>query len=262
MTPPGLEARGLHAGHGGRAVLRGIDIAFPPGDFSVIVGANACGKSTLLRVLARLLRPTAGTVTLEGEDITRLKPRDLARRLALLPQQAEAPDGIIVQDLVGRGRHPHQTLFRQWSVQDETAVAAAMAATGITSLAERPVQELSGGQRQKVWIAMALAQDTGILLLDEPTTYLDLAHQIEVLDLCRALHRRGKTLVCVLHDLNQACRYATHLVVMKEGAILAEGAPGAIVTADLVEAAFGLHCLVMPDPLTGTPMIVPRPSAA
>lgn len=259
MTHPAaaLEARALQAAHDRRPILHGLDIRFPAGGFTVIVGPNACGKSTLLRSLARLAKPSGGSVLLDGRSMAAFQPRDLARRLGILPQSAEAPDGITVAELVSRGRHPHQGLFRQSAAADEQAVRAAMQATGIADLAHRFLHELSGGQRQKVWIAMALAQETDILLLDEPTTFLDIAHQIEILDLCRALNRAGKTLVAVLHDLNQACRYATHLVAMKEGAVLAQGSPGEIVTETLIEQAFGIACLVIADPVTGTPMIVP-----
>ncbi|MBS7543236.1 ABC transporter ATP-binding protein [Ancylobacter oerskovii] len=253
-----METRGLTAGHGGRPVLAGLDAQFPRGGFSVIIGPNASGKSTLLRCLAGLLPPMAGEVRIDGAPLGSFDRRARARRLGLLPQQAEMPDGITAAELVARGRHPHQSLFRQWSARDEAAVAAALAATRTDELAGRPVQELSGGQRQRVSIAMALAQETDILLLDEPTTYLDIAHQIEVLDLCVELNRRGKTLIAVLHDLNLACRYATHLVAMREGAIAAAGAPAEIVTEALIARVFGIGCLVLADPLTGRPMVIPR----
>jgi iron complex transport system ATP-binding protein len=252
-----LETRKLRAGHGSRDILRGIDLAFPPGGFTVIIGPNACGKSTLLRTLARLHEPSGGGVLLDGRAIADFSHRERARKLAMLPQGAEPPEGITVKDLVSRGRHPHGGLFKRWSAGDETAVAEAMVAAGVTTLAARRLDELSGGQRQKAWIAMALAQETELLLLDEPTTFLDLAHQIEVLELCRTLNRAGKTIIAVLHDLNQACRYASHLVVMKDGRIHAQGYPAEIVTGELVEAVFGIPCIVIPDPLANTPMIVP-----
>ena len=199
----------------------------------------------------------ACSVLLDGKEIRELPSKQVARRLGLLAQSAIAPDGITVVDLVARGRHPHQSFLRQWSRDDERAVQAAMEATRVTDLSERPVDELSGGQRQRVWLAMALAQETPLLLLDEPTTFLDIAHQIEVLDLLAELHERGRTLVAVLHDLNHACRYATHVIAMRDGAIVAQGDPAAIVDADLVESVFGLPCRVVPCPETGAPMVVP-----
>lgn len=252
-----LETQALRAGHGAREVLRGLDLVFPRGGFTVIIGPNACGKSTLLRTLARLHEPSGGSVLLDGRTIAGFSHRERARRLAMLPQGAETPDGITVGDLVARGRHPHGGLFKRWSAEDEAAVARAMAEAGVTALAMRRLDELSGGQRQKAWIAMALAQATELLLLDEPTTFLDLAHQIEVLELCRALNRAGKTIVAVLHDLNQACRYASHLVVMKDGVVHEQGRPAAIIDKALVEAVFGVRCVVVPDPVTATPMVVP-----
>jgi iron complex transport system ATP-binding protein len=241
-----------------RTVAQGLTVAVPDRSFTVIIGPNACGKSTLLRALSRLLRPAAGTVLLDGWDIHSLPARAVARTLGLLPQSSVAPDGISVAELVARGRYPHQGLLRQWSRDDERVVDESMTATGVTDLADRPVDELSGGQRQRVWIAMALAQQTPLLLLDEPTTYLDIAHQIEILDLCARLHEeRGRTLVAVLHDLNHAARYATHLVAMRDGQVVAAGEPREIVTAELVEAVFGLPCRVIDDPETGTPLVVP-----
>ncbi len=253
-----LRADGLTLAYEARTVSRDLDVRIPDGSFTVIVGPNACGKSTLLRALARMLRPKAGQVVLDGQAIGSLPSKEVARRLGLLPQSPIAPDGITVADLVSRGRYPHQSLLRQWSRDDARAVETAMAATGVDELAERLVDELSGGQRQRVWLAMALAQETPIMLLDEPTTYLDITHQIEVLDLCATLHeQQGATMVAVLHDLNHACRYATHLIAMREGAVVAEGPPGEIVDAGLVERVFGLRCRVIPDPETGTPLVVP-----
>lgn len=262
-----LVGEALTLGYDRRTVAEDLTVAVPDHSFTVIIGPNACGKSTLLRALARLLRPTRGTVLLDGTDIHRRPARQVARTLGLLPQSAVAPDGITVAELVGRGRYPHQGLLRQWSRSDERVVAEAMAATGVTALADRPVDELSGGQRQRVWIAMALAQQTPLLLLDEPTTYLDIAHQIEVLDLCARLHEeQGRTLVAVLHDLHQAARYATHLVALRDGRVVAAGEPRRIVTAELVEEVFGLPCRVIEDPETGTPLVLPlarrRPAPA
>ncbi|MBW8483454.1 ABC transporter ATP-binding protein [Actinomadura sp. PM05-2] len=252
-----LAGTGLTLGYDKRTIARDLDVAVPDGSFTVIVGPNACGKSTLLRALARILKPAAGELVLDGRALASWPAKKLARTLGLLPQTSIAPDGISVADLVARGRYPHQGLLRQWSREDERIVAESMAATGVGELAERGVDELSGGQRQRVWIAMALAQQTPILLLDEPTTFLDIAHQIEVLDLCAALHEQGRTVVAVLHDLNHAARYATHLIAMRGGRIVAEGAPGEVVTAALVEEVFGLPCRVIDDPETGTPLVVP-----
>lgn len=253
-----LRADHLTLAYDRRVVSEGLDLAIPDGSFTVIVGGNGCGKSTLLRGLSRLLRPAAGATVLDGRDIHHYPSKEVARRLGLLPQSQVAPSGITVADLVSRGRYPHQTLLRQWSPEDEDAVREALEATRTADLAHRAVDELSGGQRQRVWLAMALAQRTEILLLDEPTTYLDLAHQVEVLDLCSALRaERGYTLVAVLHDLNMACRYATHLVAMKDGAVVAEGPPEQVITAARVEHVFGLPCRVIPDPETGTPLVVP-----
>ncbi|WP_320781755.1 ABC transporter ATP-binding protein [Streptomyces sp. CRN 30] len=253
-----LQTRDLGLGYGERQIISGLDVDLPPGRFTVVVGPNACGKSTLLRAMARLLTPTAGTVLLDGEDIRRTSTREVAARLGMLPQSPVAPDAITVSDLVGRGRYPHQGWFRRWTAADDEGVAAAMLATDVLDLADRSVDELSGGQRQRVWIAMALAQETDILLLDEPTTYLDISHQLDVLDLLTDLNRdRGVTLAVVLHDLNLACRYADHLIAMKAGRVIAEGAPNDIVTESLVHDAFGLRSTVIPDPASGTPMVVP-----
>jgi iron complex transport system ATP-binding protein len=240
-----------------RVVTRDLTVEIPDGSFTVVVGPNACGKSTLLKALARLLRPRAGAVLLDGRAITSYPTKEVARRLGMLPQSPVVPGGIVVEDLVARGRYAHQRLLRHWSAEDEAAVREAMRQTETLDLAERFVDELSGGQRQRVWLAVVLAQRTPILLLDEPTTFLDVAHQLEVLDLCADLHEEGRTLVAVLHDLNQACRYATHLVVMREGEVVAQGAPADVVTAELVEATFGVRCQVIGDPETGTPMVVP-----
>jgi iron complex transport system ATP-binding protein len=253
-----LAARELTLAYEGRVVVDGLDLEVPPGRVTAIVGPNACGKSTLLRGLSRLLAPASGTVLLDGADIHSLPTKQVATRLGLLPQTPTAPDGISVADLVGRGRYPHQGWFRRWSAEDDAAVAEAMESTGVADLADRAIDELSGGQRQRVWIAMALAQQTGILLLDEPTTFLDISHQIDVLDLLLDLNRaRGTTVVMVLHDLNMAARYADHLIAMKSGAIRASGDPTTVVTAELVRDVFGIDSVITPDPVTATPLVVP-----
>ncbi|WP_347404270.1 ABC transporter ATP-binding protein [Micromonospora sp. WMMD1120] len=253
-----LSTRDLVAGYDERTVLDGLDLDLPTDAFTVIVGPNACGKSTLLRTMARLLTPRRGSVLLDGAAIRDLPTREVARRLGVLPQSPLVPEGVTVADLVGRGRQPYQRWWRQWSAEDGAAVRQAMALADVTDLADRPVDSLSGGQRQRVWIAMTLAQDTDALLLDEPTTFLDLAHQVEVLDLLHRLRsERGRTVVAVLHDLNQAARYADHLVAMRAGAVVAAGPPREILTADLVRDVFGLACVVVPCPVTGAPLVVP-----
>ncbi|WP_399945733.1 ABC transporter ATP-binding protein [Streptomyces sp. BBFR25] len=252
-----LAARGVTVGYGSRSVIDGLDVAIPPGVITTIIGPNGCGKSTLLRTLSRLLRPTGGTVVLDGEDIASLRTRDVAKKLGLLPQAPVAPEGLTVSDLVARGRHPHQSWLRQWSSDDADVVRRALAMTGVSDLADRPVDSLSGGQRQRVWISMTLAQGTDLLLLDEPTTYLDLAHAVDVLDLVDDLHESGRTVVMVLHDLNLATRYSDNLVVMREGAILAQGHPRDVVTADLLHEAFGLRAKVIDDPVGDRPLVVP-----
>lgn len=258
-----LAAEAVTLAYDGRVVVEGVTLDIPDSEITAIIGPNACGKSTLLRALARMLRPKLGTVILDGESIHRLPTRLVARQLGLLPQSPVAPDGILVADLVARGRNPHQSFFQQWSRADERAVQAALEATGTADLADRAVDELSGGQRQRVWIAMALAQETGLLLLDEPTTFLDIAHQIEVLDLLVELNRRdGRTIVVVLHDLNLACRYAHHIVAMRDGRIIASGTPHEVITAETVRAVFGLESIVIADPLCGTPLVVPNGSSS
>lgn len=252
-----LRGEAMHVGYDGRMIIEDLQVEIPDGSFTVIVGPNACGKSTLLRSLSRLLRPTKGSVLLDGKDVQHYNGKAFARELGLLPQQSLAPEGITVVDLVSRGRFPYQRMFKQWTDEDESAVRSALEATRLVELSTRPVEALSGGQRQRVWIAMALAQETPILLLDEPTTYLDLAHQLEVLELCTRLNRDGRTLVAVLHDLNQAARYATHLIAMRNGALVAEGSPREVVTEETVHAVFGVHSRVIDDPETGTPMVIP-----
>ena len=259
---PRLFAEGVTIGYDRTIISRDLSVAIPDRSFTVIVGANACGKSTLLRALSRLIKPSAGRVVLDGASIASYPAREVARRLGLLPQTSIAPDGITVADLIARGRYPHQKLLRQWSREDEAAVLSAMDATRVTELSHRLVDELSGGQRQRVWVAMVLAQETPLLLLDEPTTFLDITHQIELLELLDGLNRRnGQTVVAVLHDLNHACRYASHIIAMRDGQVVAEGPPREIVTAELVEAVFGLPCIIIDDPIAHTPLVIPRGSA-
>ncbi|HZU92188.1 MAG TPA: ABC transporter ATP-binding protein [Microbacterium sp.] len=253
-----LTAEAVTLAYGDRTIIDGLDLAIAPGRITTIVGANGCGKSTLLRSLARLLPPSSGQIVLDGRSVHTRPTKEVARVLGLLPQSPVAPEGIAVADLVGRGRHPHQKMLSRWTSHDYEVVADALAATGTTELADRSVDELSGGQRQRVWIAMALAQETDILLLDEPTTFLDVAHQVEVLDLLTDLSvARGTTIVMVLHDLNLAARYADEIVAMKDGRVHAVGAPSDVVTADLVEEVFGLANHVTIDPVSGKPLVTP-----
>ncbi|MET3962584.1 iron complex transport system ATP-binding protein [Marmoricola sp. OAE513] len=253
-----LAAANLTLAYDQVEVATNLSLEIPTGKITCIVGANACGKSTLLRALARLLQPRAGTVLLDGQDIGTLPTREVATRLGILPQSPVSPEGITVADLVARGRYPHQKWFRQWTSADEAVVTDAMRATGTLELARRPVDELSGGQRQRVWIAMTLAQGTDLLLLDEPTTYLDLAHQVEILDLLVDLNRAdARTVVLVLHDLNQAARYSDHLVALRGGRVVAAGPPAEVITESLVHDVFGLACRVVRDEVSGTPLVLP-----
>ncbi|TKJ34083.1 cobalamin/Fe3+-siderophore ABC transporter ATP-binding protein [Blastococcus sp. CCUG 61487] len=253
-----LAAEHLRLAYDEQVVVDDLDLELTEGSFTAIVGPNGCGKSTLLRALGRLLRPSAGQVLLDGRAIARTPTREVAKVLGLLPQSPLAPEGLTVADLVARGRHPHQSWLRQWSRDDEAVVAEALEWTDLAGLADRPVDALSGGQRQRAWISMALAQGTDLLLLDEPTTYLDLAHQIDVLELVARLHdERGRTVVVVLHDLNLAARYAHRLVAMKDGALVASGTPAEVLTEPLLADVFDLEARIVPDPVVGTPMVVP-----
>ncbi|MBK0419602.1 ABC transporter ATP-binding protein [Leucobacter sp. CSA1] len=254
-----LVAAEVTLGYGDRTIVEQLDLGIAPGRITSIVGANGCGKSTLLRSLARLMKPRDGRILLDDTPLQDRHSKEIARVLGLLPQNPVAPEGIVVSDLVGRGRHPHQRAMSRWSARDYEVIASALEATGIADLADRPVDELSGGQRQRVWIAMALAQETDILLLDEPTTFLDVAHQIEVLDLLTDLNReRGTTIVMVLHDLNLAARYSDVLVAMRDGRIRAAGEPSSILDSELVSDVFGLASRVIPDPVSGTPLVLPQ----
>ncbi|MET7282164.1 ABC transporter ATP-binding protein [Kribbella sp. NPDC005582] len=258
-----LRTNQLTLAYDGRAVVHELSVVIPREQITVIVGANASGKSTLLRGLARLLTPRGGAVYLDDVNLAKVSAGQLATQLGMLPQQPVAPEGITVSDLVGRGRHPHQRWFRQWSVEDEQVVDSALAATGVADLADRSLDELSGGQRQRVWIALALAQDADTMLLDEPTTFLDLAHQLEILDLVQDLNRQHhKTIVLVLHDLNLAARYADHLIALKNGKVAATGTPAEVITPEVVATVFNLTAHVIPDPLTHTPLVVPVPRSS
>lgn len=250
-----LEARDLGMGYAQTTIIDDLNLLIPSGKVTAIVGPNGCGKSTLLAGLARLHKPSAGQVLLDGKVIGSLPSRDVARRLALLPQDASAPDGLTVSELIRFGRQPHQSLLRQWSEEDQAIVEAALVAADLVDLADRPLESMSGGQRQRAWIAMAIAQATPLLLLDEPTSALDLGHQIEVFELIRQLAAAGKTVVMVVHDLSSACRYADHLIAMHQGHIVASGTPQEIVTPELVEHLYGVRCTLLRDPLSGTPVI-------
>ncbi|WP_420099286.1 ABC transporter ATP-binding protein [Corynebacterium sp.] len=252
-----LKAVDATIGYDQRVISTDLSVEVPHQAFTAIIGPNGCGKSTLLRALARVLSPVKGSVLLDDKPISSYGAKEVARQLGLLPQTSLAPEGIRVADLVARGRAPYQSLFHQWSREDEAAVKGALESTRTDVLSGRLVSELSGGQRQRVWVAMLLAQQTPIMLLDEPTTFLDIAHQYELMELLRTFHDDGKTVVTVLHDLNQACRYAGHLIVMRDGQIVTTGAPSDVMTPELVEDVFGLRALVVPDPVTGTPNIVP-----
>ena len=257
-TTTRLRGENLTLGYGKKTEAKDMNVSIPDGHFTAIIGPNGCGKSTLLRTLSRLMTPIAGNVYLDGEQIQRYASKEVARRIGLLAQNATTPGDITVQELVARGRYPHQPLFTRWRKEDEAAVSRAMQATGITDLANQSVDTLSGGQRQRAWIAMVLAQETAIMLLDEPTTWLDISHQIDLLELLSELNRtQGYTLAAVLHDLNQACRYATHLIALRDGKIVAEGAPKEIVTPDLIERIYGMRCMIIDDPVAGTPLVVP-----
>ncbi|MDA3624777.1 ABC transporter ATP-binding protein [Saccharopolyspora oryzae] len=253
-----LHATDLKLAYGDRVIADGLDFDVVDGTITAVIGPNGCGKSTLLRALGRLLQPQRGSVLLDGKQIHKMPTREVAKVLGLLPQSPVAPEGLTVADLVARGRHPHQSWYRQWSSDDESAVAEALGMTGISDLADRTLDELSGGQRQRAWLSMALAQGTDLLLLDEPTTYLDLSHQVDVLELVGRLHdESGRTVVMVLHDLNLAARYADRLVAMKDGAVVAEGDPSDVLTEQLLAEVFGLNARVIADPVAGTPMVVP-----
>ncbi|PAD77717.1 MULTISPECIES: ABC transporter ATP-binding protein [Paenibacillus] len=254
-----LQAEQLVAGYDQKPIIHGIDLTIPSHKISVIIGANGCGKSTLLKTLARLIKPISGSITLDGKGIGRIPSKQLARMIGLLPQSPIVPEGISVADLVGRGRFPHQSLFSGWSKKDTEAVAEAMSIMNIVEYANHHIDELSGGQRQRVWIAMALAQQTDILFLDEPTTFLDITYQVEILDLLTDLNRKhGTTIVMVLHDINLSARYADYIFAMDSGRLVAEGPPSEVITSAMVKDIFGLDCVVIADPLSGSPFVIPK----
>lgn len=252
-----LEVENITTQYDHHVISKNLSVEIPDQSFTVIIGPNACGKSTLLRTLSNLIKPSKGHVILDGKEIGTYQSKDVAKKLGLLPQSSTAPDGMTVANLIAHGRYPYQNFFQQWTDEDEQAVVTAMELTNTTDLADRFVDELSGGQRQRVWVAMVLAQQTPLLLLDEPTTYLDIAHQIELLELFTDLHEQGHTIVAVLHDLNHATRYASHLIAMKAGQIMAQGSPSEIVTEELIEEVYGLKSKIMQDPVTNSPLIVP-----
>lgn len=253
-----LETRKLTLGYDRAEILKELTLAIEAGQITSLVGRNGCGKSTLLRALARLLKPKGGAVYLDGRSISSMSTREVARHLGILPQSPTAPEGLSVRDLVAQGRYPHQGWLQQWSEEDQRLVEKALASTRMTDLADRPLDSLSGGQRQRAWIAMVLAQGTETLLLDEPTTYLDMAHQVDVLDLLYELNQNeGRTIVMVLHDLNLACRYSHNLVAVREGKVYAQGAPATVATEEMVRSVFGMECRIMNDPVAGTPLCIP-----
>ncbi|KJC63036.1 ABC transporter ATP-binding protein [Agreia bicolorata] len=261
MTEPSspLVARDITLGYGRSSIIDGLNVSIPAGSVTTIIGPNGCGKSTLLRGFGRLLRTREGEILLHGAPIDGMRTRDIARRVAILPQAPSAPEGLTVAELVSRGRHPHQSWARQWSSDDEAEIGAALALTGMTHLAGRPIDELSGGQRQRAWIAMTLAQGTEILLLDEPTTYLDLAHAVDVLDLVDRLNDElGRTVLMVLHDLNLAARYSDRIIVMKEGRVVTVGTPQETITVEMLREVFGLSATVMIDDESGAPTVIPH----
>lgn len=253
-----LQTQQLQLSYDRKPIIDELDLNIPAQQITVLIGPNGCGKSTLLKGLARLLKPKKGTVYLDGTSILRIPTKEIAKQMGILPQGPVAPEGLTVKELVAQGRYPHQSWFQQWSQVDQQITQQALLTTNLIELADRPLDTLSGGQRQRAWIGMALAQDTPILLLDEPTTFLDMAHQLEVLDLLYELNQaQGRTIVMVLHDINQACRYADHLIALRQGQVIAQGSPVQVVTAETVQEVFGLEAQIIADPVTGTPLCIP-----
>lgn len=258
MAETSITTEQLTLSYGKNIIIDELDLAIPKGKITVLIGGNGCGKSTLLRSAARLLKPISGTILLDGEEIASMPTKEVAKKMAILPQSPSAPQGLTVLQLVKQGRYPHQTWLKQWSPEDETAIQNALASTGLLDLQDRPVDELSGGQRQRAWIAMTLAQNTETILLDEPTTYLDMTHQIDILDLLFELNElEQRTIVMVLHDLNLACRYAHHIIAVKDKGVYAQGAPENIMNSELVRYVFQMECQIITDPLFGTPLCIP-----
>ncbi|MDX7988362.1 ABC transporter ATP-binding protein [Xenorhabdus sp. 12] len=258
VTTSRLKVQDLSLAYGKKTIINGVNLAIHDGEFSVIIGPNGCGKSTLLRAISRSMQPQGGEVLLDGANIHRYKPKTVARELSLLTQGAAVTESLTIYDLVSRGRYPYQSFLRQWSPEDEKVVNEALKAVDLWDMSHKLVSELSGGQRQRAWFAMTLAQQTPIILLDEPTTYLDISHQIELLDLCQNLYRQGKTLVLVLHDINLALRYASRLIMMKDGQVYAEGVPEEVVTVQSIAEVFGLSCRIICDPESNKPLIIPK----
>lgn len=253
-----LEANKITLGYDSKTIISDLSLAIPSEKITILIGANGCGKSTLLKGLSRILKPKRGSVYLDGKAISKLSSKKIAQTLGILPQNPSSPEGLTVKELVAQGRYPYQNWWQQWSKEDEVLVNKALISTDLISLADRPLDTLSGGQRQRAWIAMSLAQNTDILLLDEPTSFLDLAHQIEILDLLYELNQtESKTLVIVLHDLNLASRYADYLVAVKQGKIYAQGTPEIVMNEKVIEAVFNLESHILPDPITQKPMCIP-----
>jgi len=257
-TPSTFTGQDLHLSYGGPPIVEELTVTIPTQAITAIIGPNGCGKSTLLKALARILIPEQGKVEVNEVDIHSQSTKEIARQLGLLPQNPRSPDGITVSDLIQRGRYPHQGIFRQWSREDESSVSKALSLTGLTNFSDRPIDEVSGGQRQRVWIAMLLAQETPIMLLDEPTTHLDIAHQIEVLDLLKELtEQHNRTIVMVLHDINLAVRYANNLIAMRDGEIKTAGKPRDVLTAQMIHDVFSIQAQILPDPISGSPLCIP-----
>ncbi|MDW7652189.1 MAG: ABC transporter ATP-binding protein [Bacillota bacterium] len=253
-----IFAKGLSLGYSDTLIIKDLNLKIPKGEITVFIGGNGCGKSTLLRSIARLLKPKAGVLYLDGEEIATVKSKEIAKKMAILPQSPLAPEGLTVYQLVKHGRYPHHTWFKQWSKDDEKKVESALQLTKLTDLKDRPIDELSGGQRQRAWLAMTLAQDTDIILLDEPTTYLDMTHQVEILDLLFELNEREqRTIIMVLHDLNLACRYAHNLIAIKDGRIFTQGKPEHVMKSGTVRYVFDMECMITKDPIFGTPLCIP-----